>query len=101
MSLRYERFVVHRVVPWLSESRPVPVYLFGLTKLVFGLTVYSQFEMLSLRYKLVDFGAGTRTLSLLALCLFGLTNLVGPGSFPLQRRPICTAHPAFQIENSR
>jgi hypothetical protein len=39
--------------------------------------------------------------SYLCPSLFGLTNLVSPGSFPLQSRRICTAHPACQLENSR
>ena len=40
-----------------------------------------------------------RPTSQLCLDLVGLTNLVRPGSFPLQSRRMCTAQPAWQLEN--
>ena len=32
--------------------------------------------------------------------LFGFSNPVRPGSFPLQRKQMCTTHPAGQLHNS-
>ena len=37
----------------------------------------------------------------LCLSLFGLTNLVRQGPFPLSRGRICTAGPACQLDNSQ